>query len=314
MVNEKVNLFQNHNLFAGEVPIRPKDKADSQTGTHRKSHLRTSSDTTKQIEKHQDASGSSCFGKRLGSVKKSKENQDNYDGRTSTYPKSAKGFEFKNNRSLPRTHKLQESQEFDDMKASTESLEFKERSYEMIYGIQQTEREVQFAQNRTLDDRMYQETPKKMGKLVKQYSLTAADKKAMKHQRHNISEESLYPKGSSSKVADSSTTRVKLKSAVQYTPMSLPISQDSKVKMNPKFAFELNLDEKSSKGSKFKLFSKQNEGKKEKTFLGSPKLHRVIFHKSSTDAETWKGNHSHQVYNFICTKAAMMQFDVFRVI
>lgn len=78
--------------------------------------------------------------------------------------------------------------------------------------------------------------------------------------------------------------------------MSLPISQDSKTKMNPKFAFELNLDEKSSKGSKFKLFSsKQSDGRKEKTFLGSPKLHRVIFHKSSTDAETWKGNPPQQV-------------------
>lgn len=77
--------------------------------------------------------------------------------------------------------------------------------------------------------------------------------------------------------------------------MSLPISQDSKNKMNPKFAFELNLDEKSSKGSRFKLFSKQSEGKKEKTFLGSPKLHRVIFHKSSMDAETWKGSSPQQV-------------------
>lgn len=77
--------------------------------------------------------------------------------------------------------------------------------------------------------------------------------------------------------------------------MSLPINQDSKTKMNPKFAFELNLDEKCSKGSKFKLFSKQSDGKKEKTFLGSPKLHRVIFHKSSSDAETWKGNSPEQV-------------------
>lgn len=98
-----------------------------------------------------------------------------------------------------------------------------------------------------------------------------------------------------SRVADSKTARIKLKSAVQYTPMSLPISQDSKTKMNPKFAFELNLDEKSSKASRFKLFSKQNEEKKEKTFLGSPKLHRVIFHKSSTDPDTWKRDLPQQV-------------------
>lgn len=58
-----------------------------------------------------------------------------------------------------------------------ESLQFKDRSYEMIYCPQQTERDVQFAQNRTLDDRMYHDTPKKSGKLIKQYSLTSADKK-----------------------------------------------------------------------------------------------------------------------------------------
>lgn len=60
-----------------------------------------------------------------------------------------------------------------------ESLKFKDRSYEMIYYPQQPEREVQFAQNRTLDDRMYQDTPKRSGKLVKQYSLTSADKKVV---------------------------------------------------------------------------------------------------------------------------------------
>lgn len=58
-----------------------------------------------------------------------------------------------------------------------ESLQFKDRSYEMIYCPQKTERDVHFALNRTLDDRMYQDTPKKSGKLTKQYSLTSADKK-----------------------------------------------------------------------------------------------------------------------------------------
>lgn len=95
----------------GEVPIRPKDKTEVKNSNQKKSHSRTSSDTTKQIEKPQDSTSSSCFGKRLGSVKKSekssKDNQDGYEGRISTYPKSAKGYEFKHNRSLPRTHKLQ---------------------------------------------------------------------------------------------------------------------------------------------------------------------------------------------------------------
>lgn len=98
-------------LYVGEVPIRPKDKTEVQTSIHKKSHYRTSSDTTKQIEKHQESSSSSCFGKRLGSIKKSekalKDGQDGYEVGVSTYPKSTKGYEFKNNRSLPRTHKLQ---------------------------------------------------------------------------------------------------------------------------------------------------------------------------------------------------------------
>lgn len=74
---------------------------------------------------------------------------------------------------------LKDNQEFDEAsKGSMESLKFKDRSYEMIYCPQKTERDVQFAQNRTLDDRMYQDTPKKAGgKLVKQRSLTSADKK-----------------------------------------------------------------------------------------------------------------------------------------
>lgn len=98
-------------FYVGEVPIRPKDKTEVQNSIYKKSHSRTSSDTTKQIEKHQDSSSSSCFGKRLGSIKKSekssKDSQSGYEGRISTYPKSTKGYELKNNRSLPRTHKLQ---------------------------------------------------------------------------------------------------------------------------------------------------------------------------------------------------------------
>lgn len=77
-------------------------------------------------------------------------------------------------------HYFKENQEFDGAtKGSIESLKFKDRSYEMIYCPPQTEREVQFAQNRTLDDRMYQDTPKRSSRLVKQYSLTSADKKVV---------------------------------------------------------------------------------------------------------------------------------------
>lgn len=101
-----------------------------------------------------------------------------------------------------------------------------------------------------------------------------------------------------SKVGDSSISRVKLKSAMQYTPMSLPLHQDKKDTLHPKFAFELNLDEKSSKGGKFKFFTKQTDAKKEKTFLGSPKLHRAMFHKGNTGVkcdDNWHTDSTRQV-------------------
>lgn len=228
-------------------------------------------------------SSSSCFGKRLGSLKKN-HNQtkiEDFDtGKTATYPKTVKNLDEKSNRSLPRTHKILDgggghSYGVSPFSSSSSGFHFsqpsKERSYEMIY-CPETVNDVHYAHQRPLDDTMYCDTtPKKNSKIKKQRSFSSADKKSTK---------------SSSKVYDSSTSKVKLKSAVQYTPMSLPLSQDPKSK--PKFAFELNLDEKKEKsGGKLKqMFGGKTEGKKEKTFLGSPKLHRAIFRRQDSVHDT----------------------------
>ncbi|CAG9825671.1 unnamed protein product [Phaedon cochleariae] len=197
--------------------------------------------------------GSSCFGKRLGSLKKHHHKQEDFDGRTATYPKASKAGDQKSNRSLPRTHKMQEA----------------------YYAVN----DVQFATNRTLDDKMYQDTPKKAAKIKKQHSFSSGDKKSK----------------FTSKVHDSGSSKVKLKSATQYTPMLLPTNQDPKSR--PKFAFELNLDEKTQKGGKLKQMfgggGRSEGGKKEKTFLGSPKLHRAIFQKHGSGSDlSWPSSGS----------------------
>ncbi|KAJ3643908.1 hypothetical protein Zmor_026590 [Zophobas morio] len=257
----------------GEVPIRPKEKLELEE-KHEKSeqmfkkgHTRNASDSHKSEK--QDF-GSSCFGKRLGSLKKIHKVDDDYESRTSTYPKTTKGFDTKLNRSLPRTHKLPEKPDSSNRYASDRNLTG-DRGYEMIY-CPETTTDIQFAQNRNLDDRMYKDTPKKSHKIKKQHSFSSSDKKSAKGDAAKYT----------NKVSDSS--KVKLKSALQYTPMCLPLSQDQKTK--PKLAFELNLDERGSKGGKLKqIFGKQSEGKKEKTFLGSPKLHRTIFRKNNSGSE-----------------------------
>ncbi|KAJ8952102.1 hypothetical protein NQ314_007595 [Rhamnusium bicolor] len=247
------------------------------------SHARPSSSS----EKHD--SGSSCFGKRLGSLKKNHNKTEDFENKTATYPKTTKGYEQKVNRSLPRTHKIQETytqyNEYESHQRSPYvsdrnlSTKFKEHSYEMIY-CPQTINDVQFAQNRTLDDTMYHDTPKKINKIKKQHSFSSADKKSK-------SNSLMY----SGRVQDSSSSKVKLKSAIQYTPMSLPLSQDPKSK--PKFAFELNLDEKSQKSGKLKQMFGKSDNKKEKTFLGSPKLHRAIFRKHNSGSDiSWPSSTS----------------------
>lgn len=238
----------------------------------KKSNSRNASDSQKQ-----DFS-SSCFGKRLGSLKKNHKEEDDFESRTATYPKATKGFDQKVNRSLPRTHKIAaQTPEIVSRCVSDRNLA-KEKGYEMIY-CPETTTDVQFAQNRHLDDRMYKETPKKGQKVKKQHSFGLHDKKSG---------------GYTNKIGDLS--KVKLKSAGQYTPMSLPLTPDLKNK--PKLAFELNLDEKNSKGGKLKqIFGKQSDGaKKEKTFLGSPKLHRTIFRRNNSGSETnnWSSSSSPQ--------------------
>ncbi|CAH1971610.1 unnamed protein product [Acanthoscelides obtectus] len=240
----------------GEVPIRSKVSEESLEVQSTCSKSKSSS------EKH--GSSSSCFGKRLGSLKKNSNKTEEFEHKNSTYPKTTKGYDQKVNRSLPRTHKMLDS--YTTYETEQSISKYKERSYEMIY-CPETTNDVQYAMNRTLDDTMYHDAPKKGLSLKKQHSFTLADKK-------------------SKKVHDSSTSKVKLKSAIQYTPVSLPLSQDPKSK--PKFAFELNLDEKSQKGGKLKnMFgSGKSEAKKEKTFLGSPKLHRAIFRKHNSGPDT----------------------------
>lgn len=292
----------------GEVPIRSSRESEfySKKPTHsrtisdcseRSSNIRKLSQTSDELnssKQSNDSSTSFCFGKR-GSLKKHKKDKEVYD--TCTYPKT-KVFEEKLNRSLPRTHKLQEDltprshkssssskynndrKPFSTKEYSVSYVDLKDHSSEMVY-CPQTLNDVHFAQNRMLDD-------KKSGKLVRQHSLTSADKKIVKSSNYGSSTDRLWIESlrKSDKVADKSSANVKLKSAVQYTPMSLPLTPDQKGKLNPKFAFELNLDEKVSKTGKFKsFFVKQTESKKEKTFLGSPKLHRAVFEKHGRGAE-----------------------------
>ncbi|XP_023021826.2 connector enhancer of ksr [Leptinotarsa decemlineata] len=268
-VSKKLQMVKPEVVY-GEVPIRPKDseeEAESKPSSTPKTRV------TASTEKHD--SSSSCFGKRLGSLKKNQKSDDFDNNKTATYPKANKGYEQKVNRSLPRTHKIQGTYLKTESAAAAPymsdgnvSAPSKERSYEMIY-CPETVNDVQFAMNRALDDTMYHDTPKKGHKIKKQHSFSAADKK------------SKY----TNKVHDAASTKVKLKSAVQYTPMLLPSSQDPNSK--PKFAFELNLDEKSQKGGKLKQMfgGGKSESKKEKTFLGSPKLHRAIFKKHNSGSD-----------------------------
>lgn len=277
----------------GEVPIKPNKN------THKKvTHTRSTSSCSEFVESTnskksaQDDSNSSnndstsfCFGKR-GSLKKHKKDKDIYD--TCTYPKT-KASEEKPSRSLPRAHKLQDSnvpskskkkqsKSFGNKEYSVSYVDLKDQSSEMVY-CPETLNDVHFAKNRTLDGRS------KTGTIVRQHSLTSMDKKHAKatHTSSNLSEKLWIDSlKKSDKVADRSAVNVKLKSAVQYTPMCLPLAPDHKDKLNPTFAFELNLDEKVCKSGKFKnLFGKQTDSKKEKTFLGSPKLRRAIFEKHS---------------------------------
>lgn len=56
---------------------------------------------------------------------------------------------------------------------------FGKKSYEMIY-CPETVNEIQFAQNRMLDDSMSYETPKKSGSVKRQTSFGSSEKKSSK--------------------------------------------------------------------------------------------------------------------------------------
>lgn len=281
----------------GEVPIRPREKDEKPP---KKRHTRTASDCSDAKKEPRETS--SCFGKRSGSMKKS--NKDVYEPKN-LYSKIENEYEERGNRTLPKAHKL-DNNTSENLSAqnkqspidsdSYKSNNFKERSYEMIY-CPETTPDVQFAQNRSLDSRMYHDTPKKINKIVRQHSLNSADRKRITEERSYLDS---FKR--SDKVGDKNVSKVKLKSAIQYTPITLPLSPDERGKFNPKFAFELNLDEKANKGGKLKSFfsSKQGDAKKEKSFLGSPKLHRAIFRKNNASSESEWSSHSPQVKYNLC--------------
>lgn len=269
----------------GEVPVRSKEKEEKP----RKRHSRTASDCTDT--KKEPRESSSCFGKRSGSMKKYP--KESYEPKPDV--KHEKEADEKSNGSLSRSQKnsddnwISQNKQYSQDSDSCKSLSnIEDRSYEMIY-CPQTVTDIQFAQNRFLDGRMYHDTPKRSNKIVRQHSLNSADKKRINEERSYL--DSLKR---CDKVGDKNASKLKLKSAIQYTPITLPLSPDEKGKFNPKFAFELNLDEKPSKGGKLKSFFSKQESKKEKSFLGSPKLHRAFFGKHNTSNEAdWP--HSSQV-------------------
>ncbi|KAH1014052.1 hypothetical protein HUJ04_002948 [Dendroctonus ponderosae] len=274
-----LNMIKSDVVY-GEVPIRPTSKLSTSDEYSEVFSTPPLSRSVSQSEKHE--STSSCFGKRLGSLKRNQKHE-NVDPKTATYPKILKGLESKSNRSLPRTLKMQETtrecEEYTMSKihcASDKNIlsSFAKKSYEMIY-CPETVNEIQFAQNRVLDDGMSSETAKKSCKMKRQPSFGLSEKQSSKS----------LP-GFTSKVGDSS--RGRLKPAFQYTPVTVPINRESK--SMPRFTFELNLDEKQSKsgGKLTKIFSGKSE-KKEKTFLGSPKLHRALFRKQHSVPESgWR--------------------------
>ncbi|KAK5646089.1 hypothetical protein RI129_004553 [Pyrocoelia pectoralis] len=289
----------------GELPIRPNKENESRdhdkNPVRKISHARTASDCSERVlsnnipNKSSQDSSSFCFGKR-GSLKKQKNDCDTYA--ICTYPKS-KIIEEKPNRSLPRTHKIQDTIEIEEniyktkkqsrrnsgdqkpfisREYSVSYVDLKDNSNEMVY-CPQTSTDVHFAQNRTLDGKM----SSKSSKIIRQHSLTSMDKKRGKINTSAGSGEKMWIDSlrKNDKVADKSSVNIKLKSVMQYTPMSLPLTPNEKGKMNPKFAFELNLDEKVTKTGKFRsFFGKQSEPKKEKGFLGSPKFPRSSFEKN----------------------------------
>lgn len=205
-----------------------------------------------------------------------------------------KHLELKNiapSRSLPRN---------DSRKMSTDSVFDDELDWDISYVC-----------GKSKSKKPHPPTPKHKNKIVRQHSLNSADKKLFETSK-------LFNRGDSpekfrlnslrrnDKVFHSSTPnpkdKSKLKSATQYTPINYSFSNEQKL-TNAKFAFELNLDEKTPSSSKTSsklknLFSSNthktdSEKHKEKTLLGSPRLHRAIFSRRNNSPPTvetdWRG-------------------------
>lgn len=143
-------------IIIGQVPIYRKNSDDSQH--------------TKAKSEKQD-SGSSCFGKRLGSLKRHTNKTEDFE-KTATYPKANKGDKEKEYRSLPRTHKVQDTV---DVEGTTEPSSLV--SNEMVY-CPKTENDVHYATNRTLDDMMLHQTKSKKGSNIKKQLSFSSDKKS----------------------------------------------------------------------------------------------------------------------------------------
>lgn len=235
--NEVVNMdLIKPDVVYGEVPIRPKGKP-----VEKKRSFKS------EAKKSETESGSFCFGKK--STRKNEDETCN----VATYPKS-KQHDLKNNRSLPRAHKLLETYDTYSISSSGSKQQYSDSCRSLTKLEDQQEVEDDFG-----EARIRRESMEKLNRI------------------------------------EVTNPNVKLKSATQYTPLSLPLGDD-KTKMNPKLAFELNLDEKSHKGGKLmSFFHKQSDSKKEKHSMGSPNVHRSIFRKASATEDDWRHQNQTQV-------------------
>ncbi|KAI4464624.1 connector enchancer of kinase suppressor of ras [Holotrichia oblita] len=225
----------------GEVPIRHKGKP-----VEKKRSFKSNGSESK---KEESESSSFCFGK-----KSAKKLSEEHESSVATYPKS-KQHDLKNNRSLPRAHKLLESYDTYSIDSSKQYSD----SCKSLTKLEDEENSPGYQQDEFGEMRIRRDSMEKLNRI-----------------------EVINP-------------NVKLKPAMQYTPLSLPLVDD-KAKMNPKLAFELNLDEKVHKGGKLmSFFHKQSDSKKEKHVMGSPSLHRAIFRKPSSSDDDWR--HQGQIQN-----------------
>lgn len=242
--NEIVNMdLIKPDVVYGEVPIRPKGKPVEKKRSFK------SSISFSETKKNDSESSSFCFGKK--SIKKINEEQQESNV-AATYPKS-KQHDLKNNRSLPRAHKLLETYDTYSMNSNKQYSDSC-KSLAKLEEPQQESTSPGYIQDEFGEARIRRDSMEKLNRI------------------------------------EVINSNVKLKPTLQYTPLALPLVDD-KAKMNPKLAFELNLDEKShSKGGKLKNFFHKQSGdsKRDKYIMGSPNLHRTIFRKPSSSEDDWR--------------------------